>query len=145
MEANSGNYVLTSDIYFRLLLSMIAAGVAKACKRTGVALYFGRRTFAEFKPRMERILKDIVLLSEVAALAEEIDRVVTPSGAIASDVELMGDGKAQLIGDQVTWSSAGSNVKTRAISNVTHWRLKKLSHHANVACPGKKSKYGFPR
>ena len=63
---------------------------------------------------MERILKDIVLLSEVAALAEEFDRVVTPSGAIASDVELMGDGKAQLIGDQVTWSSAGSNVKTRA-------------------------------
>ena len=117
LETNSGNYVLTSDIYFRLLLSMVAAGVAKACKRTGVALYFGRRTFAEFKPRMERILKDIVLLSEVAALAEEIDRVVTPTGAIASDVELTRDGKARLIGDQVTWGSTGSNAKNKVFTS----------------------------
>jgi hypothetical protein len=40
-----------------------------------VAICFGRRTFVEFKPRLEKILKDVVLLSEVADLAEEAEKL----------------------------------------------------------------------
>jgi hypothetical protein len=109
-QVNSGNYILASDRYLRLLISMIIAGGVKACKRTAAALYFGRRTLAEFKPRMERILKDIVLLTEVAALAEDIDLVVTSTGAAASEVDAMDQSNRKIIiADQVTWDFAWDN------------------------------------
>ena len=54
---------------------MIVAGIATAIKRIVVAMFFGRRTFTQFKPRLERLLKDVVLVSEVAALAEESELV----------------------------------------------------------------------
>jgi hypothetical protein len=44
-EANSGSYILSSELYLRVLLSMLLAGVAASFKRTIVAVYFGRRTF----------------------------------------------------------------------------------------------------
>ncbi|KAL3902660.1 MAG: hypothetical protein SGILL_010746, partial [Bacillariaceae sp.] len=74
---DSGSYILNSDIYVRLLLSMLLAGVAFAGKRTWVAMYFGRRTFVAFKPRLEKLLKEVVLVSEVAALADEAEIVET--------------------------------------------------------------------
>lgn len=72
-EGDSGSYILSSDYYIRLLLSMMLAGIATAMKRTTVAMYFGRRTFVEFKPRLEKLLKEVVLVSELAALAEEAE------------------------------------------------------------------------
>lgn len=53
---------------------MIVAGVALGMKRTVVALYFGRRTIAIFKPKLEKLLEDIVLVAEVAELAEEANK-----------------------------------------------------------------------
>jgi len=72
-QMNSGSYILNSDTYERILFSMLVAGAATAVKRTAVAMYFGRRTFAEFKPRLEKLLKEVVLVSELAALAEEAE------------------------------------------------------------------------
>ena len=72
-QLDSGAYILNSDIYIRLLMSMIVAGIAVAIKRTSVAMSFGRRTFVEFKPRLEKLLKEVVLVSELAALAEEAE------------------------------------------------------------------------
>ena len=73
-EANSGTYILESPAFCRILLSMMLAGVMTAGKRTVVAMFFGRRTFTAFKPRLEKILREVVLLSEVAELAVEVDR-----------------------------------------------------------------------
>jgi hypothetical protein len=47
-EMNSGNYILSSDLYLRVLLAMLMAGVAASVKRTMVAVYFGRRTFGTY-------------------------------------------------------------------------------------------------
>jgi hypothetical protein len=47
-EANSGSYILSSDLYLRVLLAMLMAGIAASVKRTVVAVYFGRRTFGTF-------------------------------------------------------------------------------------------------
>ena len=74
---SSGSYILASESYVRLLLSMMLAGFACAIKRTAVAMYFGRRTFVQFKPRLEKLLKEVVLVSEVAALADEAEIVAT--------------------------------------------------------------------
>jgi hypothetical protein len=41
--ANSGRYILTSNLYLRTLLSMIFLGVATAVKRTALAIRFGNR------------------------------------------------------------------------------------------------------
>lgn len=110
---NSGSYVLTSEYYIRLLLSMMLAGFATAIKRTAVAMYFGRRTFVEFKPRLERLLKDVVLVTEIAALAEEAEIVAEEeeqqkklaarrqSRGVLKDT---GHNKVNLLGD-VSWSN----------------------------------------
>jgi hypothetical protein len=47
-EGNSGSYILYSDLYLRVLLSMLMAGIAASVKRTVVAVYFGRRTFGTY-------------------------------------------------------------------------------------------------
>lgn len=70
-----------SNIYLRLLLAMIMAGVATAIKRTTLALYFGKKTVLNYKPRMEKILADMAILSDVGELANEADDLV----AAASD------------------------------------------------------------
>lgn len=64
MEANSGLYVLESERYLRILVCMIVAGAATALKRTLLAISFGRRQYATFKPRLEKLLLDVVLLNE---------------------------------------------------------------------------------
>jgi hypothetical protein len=61
--------VLATKLYWRILLAMMFTGVAAAIKRTVFAIRFRRRQFREFKPRLESILRDIVLVSEVAMLA----------------------------------------------------------------------------
>mmetsp|Transcript_5448 Transcript_5448/g.9996 ORF Transcript_5448/g.9996 Transcript_5448/m.9996 type:complete len:200 (+) Transcript_5448:92-691(+) len=45
--------------YSRVLWSIFLAGVMEPAKRTAVAMYFGKRTFAEFKPRLEHILRTL--------------------------------------------------------------------------------------
>jgi hypothetical protein len=44
-NANSGSYILEANVYLRILLAMVAAGVATTIKRTAVAIYFGKRNF----------------------------------------------------------------------------------------------------
>lgn len=63
---------LESEFYLGLLLSMLLAGTCHAVKRTTVALSFGKQTLVQYKARMEKILTDIVLITEVAQLAKEL-------------------------------------------------------------------------
>jgi hypothetical protein len=56
-EASSGAYMLTSELYLRILLSMIFFGVATAMKRCIVELQFGGRLHRTFKPKLEQILR----------------------------------------------------------------------------------------
>ena len=44
-KANSGSYIIESQVYLRILLAMVIAGLATAIKRTAVTIYFGKRNF----------------------------------------------------------------------------------------------------
>jgi hypothetical protein len=62
-EASSGAYILTSELYLRLLLSTIFLGVATAIKRCILELQFGGRLYTTFKPKLEQILRVSYALS----------------------------------------------------------------------------------
>ena len=66
---------LPLSVYTRILFSAILGGLAVTAKGTIFALRFGKKQFAEYKPRLEPVLADVVLLSEIATLAEQADKV----------------------------------------------------------------------
>jgi len=70
-QQTHGGDILNSTLYTRILCSLVLGGAAVCAKRTVLALRFGRKQFAEFKPRLERILADVVLLSDIAGLADQ--------------------------------------------------------------------------
>ena len=70
--ANVGGHVLSSSIYLQVLFAMLVAGFSNSIKRTTVAMYFGKRTFVNYKDKLEALLADIVLLTEVAELSVEL-------------------------------------------------------------------------
>jgi hypothetical protein len=72
-EVNKGGDFLYSEFYLRFLMSMLLGGTCHAIKRTHVAMTFGKRTLQTYKASMETILADIVLISEVAELARELE------------------------------------------------------------------------
>jgi hypothetical protein len=71
MKAASGLTLLTSESYLRFLVCMIVAGTATVIKRTLMAISFGQRQYGTFKPRLEKLLLDVVLLNEVASLSAQ--------------------------------------------------------------------------
>jgi hypothetical protein len=70
-DANSGTYILSSSIYLRVLIAMLLAGLASSVKRFFLTFQFSQRQCHDFKPRLEKILVEMILLSEVASLAEQ--------------------------------------------------------------------------
>jgi len=73
-HAATGSYILQSTMYLRVLLSMIVAGCAVTAKRVYVSIRFGLRMLNDFKPRLEKLLADMVLLTEIAELSVEAEQ-----------------------------------------------------------------------
>eukprot|EP00977_Amphora_coffeiformis_P018955 scaffold6807_cov220-Amphora_coffeaeformis.AAC.23 len=74
--------ILKSPEWLLCLVALLIAGLFTSVKRTMVAMFFGR---PEFKPRLEKLLKEVVLLSEVSDLAAAINQISHPEGG---DVEI---------------------------------------------------------
>ena len=72
-DAASGSYIINSGIYLRILLAAVIAGSASAVKRLCLTIVFSKRQCTDFKPRLEKILAEMVLVTEVAALAANSD------------------------------------------------------------------------
>lgn len=111
---NSGSYILASSAYFRVLLGMIIAGLATTFKRTVLTLYFGKRTFDIYKPKLEEILNDIIVVTEIAELGAEADTLPEDEGNQLDTKQLVHDNiikRGQL--SEVRWSSLKFNDKTR--------------------------------
>jgi len=77
---NSGSYIISSENYLRILLAMVIAGVLTTLKNTLITLYFGKRMFEAYKPRLEEILNDIIMISEVAELSMESHNIANVIG-----------------------------------------------------------------
>jgi hypothetical protein len=101
--ANSGQYILSSEVYLRILICMIVAGMVATAKRMFFTIQFGRRMLGaflqsivssivnefayvflhrsvygmtdDFKPRLETLLADMVLVSEIADVAVEAENL----------------------------------------------------------------------
>jgi hypothetical protein len=84
-KANSGSYILTSELYLRVLISMFLVGVITTFKRTILTLYFNRRKFETYKPRLEEILNDIISISDVAELSADADQIAETLGIQKED------------------------------------------------------------
>jgi len=66
-----GVKILSSTLYSRILISMIVAGVISSIKRTWFGVLFDRKILRRFKPRLQGILKDILVLTDLSDLGYE--------------------------------------------------------------------------
>ncbi|CAB9501431.1 expressed unknown protein [Seminavis robusta] len=71
---NFGGLLVNSLLYTRILFAAILGGLFVSAKRTIFALRFGRKQVVEFRGRLKKTLADIVLIDEVATLAEQAEK-----------------------------------------------------------------------
>eukprot|EP00561_Arcocellulus_cornucervis_P003859 CAMPEP_0185807866 /NCGR_PEP_ID=MMETSP1322-20130828/5267_1 /TAXON_ID=265543 /ORGANISM="Minutocellus polymorphus, Strain RCC2270" /LENGTH=1399 /DNA_ID=CAMNT_0028504049 /DNA_START=527 /DNA_END=4726 /DNA_ORIENTATION=+ len=72
-DCNPAGTVTQSDIYFRILVAMLVLGCAVAIKRVALALYQGKQTTAQYGWKLERLIKRMLFVTEIAHLAAEIE------------------------------------------------------------------------
>ncbi|KAL3920631.1 MAG: hypothetical protein SGILL_003161 [Bacillariaceae sp.] len=128
-SGNSGSYIISSETYLRVLLAGVLIGVTTTLKRTASTLYFGRRMFDAYKPRLEEILNDIVLVSEIAELSVESYNIAKEIGVekkakrYEPPTEIKGPPTPSRTGSKVQWSAIkfedGEDEPTETESQIT--------------------------
>eukprot|EP00934_Nitzschia_sp_Nitz4_P008165 Nitzschia sp. Nitz4//scaffold56_size114212//30547//37556//NITZ4_003939-RA/size114212-augustus-gene-0.81-mRNA-1//-1//CDS//3329554673//8155//frame0 len=68
-----GGFIMNSELYLRVLIAMVLVGIATTLKRTVLTLYFGKRSFENYKPKLEQLLSEMIVITEMAELATEAD------------------------------------------------------------------------
>ena len=71
-DCNPAGKVVSSDIYLRILIAFIVFGTLVAIKRVWLALYQGRKSALTYGPPLEKLMKRMLLITEVSQLANEI-------------------------------------------------------------------------
>ena len=74
VKYNFGNGFLSSEIYERMLYSLLFFGITVSIKRTLVALFLSRRMLQFYRPQLEGVMAQVKIIMEVAELAEETER-----------------------------------------------------------------------
>ena len=72
-EDNPAATIITNIWYLRVLIAMIILGVAVMFKRVYMSLSLGKKKYVAYGPQMESIMRKVLLLSEVAMLAEDFE------------------------------------------------------------------------
>jgi len=72
-DCNPSGGVTYSNVYFRILISLIVFGCCVALKRVGLALYQGKKSTGHYGPQLEKLMKRMLLITEIANLATEIE------------------------------------------------------------------------
>ena len=70
---NHDGGILSGDTYLEVLASLIVIGVATTIKRTVLALYLGKRIYFHYKKKVERVMLEMLLITEVSDLSQAID------------------------------------------------------------------------
>eukprot|EP00985_Skeletonema_marinoi_P008086 scaffold3602_cov104-Skeletonema_marinoi.AAC.1 len=70
---NHDGGILSGDTYLEVLASLIMIGVATTIKRTVLALYLGKRIYFHYKKKVERVMLEMLLITEVSDLSQAID------------------------------------------------------------------------
>jgi len=71
---NPGGHVVDSHWNYRILAIGLVLGTAVSIKRLLLGLYLGKRTFEVYADQLANIMKDILTISEVSALAKDFER-----------------------------------------------------------------------
>jgi hypothetical protein len=72
-EKNPAGDVASSLAYFRILAVAVSVGCVVSVKRLAVGLYLGRQTFSNFSTQLGQVMNKMLLVSEVAVLAKDIE------------------------------------------------------------------------
>eukprot|EP00986_Skeletonema_menzelii_P012229 scaffold6654_cov135-Skeletonema_menzelii.AAC.2 len=70
---NHDGGIISGDTYLEVLTSLIIIGVATTIKRTVLALYLGKRIYFHYKRKVERVMLEMLLITEVSDLSQAID------------------------------------------------------------------------
>lgn len=70
---NPSGGIPSSDWNRRILLVAICVGAAVSLKRLWLGLYLGRKTYTNYAEDLAKVMKKVVLLCEVAALARDLE------------------------------------------------------------------------
>ena len=110
---------------------MVFCGLAVSLKRTMIALFFSGRMVDTYKPRLEKILNDVITISEVAELSIESEDIANmigiehsnetdfgrPDEAMESEVEAEAEARRRGRLSVIRWSDIkfeaddGSNIE----------------------------------
>jgi len=86
---NPAGQVVNSDAYRRILSVAVSLGAVAAVKRFWLALFLGRQTFSQHADNLAAVMKRVLLVTQVAALAREFERhskTRLSSGAVRSSM-----------------------------------------------------------
>jgi small-conductance mechanosensitive channel len=100
-EINPPATITTNIWYLRLLIAMIILGVAVMFKRVYVSISLGKKKYVAYGPQMESIMRKVLLIAEVAMLAEDIEYSTYTAEQLShkkSKVPSTGAIKANLVG-----------------------------------------------
>ena len=73
---SSENYdggIVNCETYLEVLVSMIMVAALTTIKRAVIALYFGKRVYIHYKKKLERVMLEMLFITEVSDLAQAID------------------------------------------------------------------------
>ena len=82
---NPAGTVTQSDTYFRILIAMLVLGVGVAIKRVTLALYQGKQSTSQYSWKLEKLMKRMLFVTEIAHLAAEIEENYDLDGGIGPD------------------------------------------------------------
>lgn len=105
---NPSGDVTQNNIYFRVLIAAIVLGAAAALKRVWLAMYLGRRSYEHYGPQLEKIMRKMVLISEVSYLSKEI---LESANAGELDFEHAGSGAGELFAWKSLRTSLSNNTE----------------------------------
>eukprot|EP00557_Chaetoceros_sp_GSL56_P008411 CAMPEP_0176506328 /NCGR_PEP_ID=MMETSP0200_2-20121128/16971_1 /TAXON_ID=947934 /ORGANISM="Chaetoceros sp., Strain GSL56" /LENGTH=975 /DNA_ID=CAMNT_0017905945 /DNA_START=568 /DNA_END=3491 /DNA_ORIENTATION=+ len=71
-EKNSSGGITSDRTYTVILVTMIITGVIIMVKRLLISLLLGKKKYVTYGPQMEKIMRKVLLIAEVALLAEDI-------------------------------------------------------------------------
>lgn len=72
-EQNPSGDIPSSSTNYRVLGSILGAGIAISVKRFWVGLFLGRRTFAHYGDQLAKVIENMILISEVASLGRDFE------------------------------------------------------------------------
>lgn len=72
-ENNPAGDITSSLAYSRILVIAVSVGCVVSVKRLAIGLYLGRQTFSNFSTQLGQVMNKMLLVSEVAVLAKDIE------------------------------------------------------------------------